>query len=175
MTPERRRSFAITNVLALAMLVGCDKPALNEPGRVSEPTGRFSLVVPSGWAWKEIPGFKYKFVIGPARDGFAPNINFIEEDFKGSVEEYATASLGFVSAQMPGARILGREPIATSGGLNGVRAVCENQQNGIQLRQTWYFLGDSTRRFVITCSALATGGEALDPVFETTLKTFRFD
>jgi len=30
-------------------------------------------------------------------------------------------------------------------------------------------------KFTITCTALAEGGEKLDPIFETCMKTFRFD
>src|SRR5262249_42430659 len=42
------------------------------------------------------------------------------------------------------------------------------------LRQNFYFFDKGKTKFVVTCTALAEGGEKLDPVFEGSRKTFRF-
>jgi hypothetical protein len=52
--------------------------------------------------------------------------------------------------------------------------VTENQINGVWLRQTFYFFQNGPNMLVVTCSAEAnTAGEALDPLFRASLRTFR--
>ena len=49
----------------------------------------------------------------------------------------------------------------------------ENKQAGQSLRQTFCFFGNSTRKYVVTCTALSKGGESLDGLFAQSMKTFR--
>ncbi len=54
--------------------------------------------------------------------------------------------------------------------------VIQSDQNGTLLRQAFYFFaGTGDNKFVVTCSALASGGEEIDEVFEASLKTFVLD
>jgi len=41
------------------------------------------------------------------------------------------------------------------------------------LRQTFFFIGSGKRKYVVTCTALADGGEEFDAVFSESIKTFR--
>jgi hypothetical protein len=72
-------------------------------------------------------------------------------------------------------RELSQGEFTTAEGLRGARATFEHERDGRALRQTYYFFGKGARKFVVTCSALAGSGERLDPVFEASMKTFRFD
>ncbi len=76
---------------------------------------------------------------------------------------------------MPKFRLLQKAPFSTAEGLAGVKLVTENEQQTRRLRQSFFFFGNGERKFVITGSAPVDGGEALDPVFDTCMKTFRFE
>src|SRR5439155_16416633 len=63
----------------------------------------------------------------------------------------------------------------TAAGIECLRVKFENEQNGFTFRQTQYFFANGNSKLVVTCTALAKGGESLDPVFEASMKTFRLN
>src|SRR5262245_10093979 len=150
-----RRILALVVLLSLHALPGCSRNTGNK---------EFSLDPPAGWSKQEVPGLKYPVWAGPAADGFAPNINVVDEAFSGSLEEYTEGNLRTVARVFEGFRLLGKEPFETNSGLKGMRATVENVQQGRRLRQTFYFFGDGSKYYVVTCSQLASG-ENLDEVF----------
>jgi hypothetical protein len=49
----------------------------------------------------EFPGLEYKAHRGPENDGFAANINLVEEGFAGSLDRYVKGNLETMNRLMP--------------------------------------------------------------------------
>ena len=162
-----KHPLLMTTIVFLGTLTaGCGHGTLSD----------FSFTPPEGWEFRDpLPGMKFKAAIGPARAGFASNINVVDEAFNGSLAAYAEGNLTAIQKAFKNFRLLKQETFTTTNGEPAVRMVTENEQNGRQLRQTFYFFGKGNTKFVVTCTTLAEGGEKLDPVFEASMKTFRFD
>jgi len=123
---------------------------------------------------------KFKAMIGPSAAGFAPNICTVDELFSGSLDAYVKGNLAAfqeASRKFPSRKFHLAQPddFKTTAGEQGARLVTESENQGRLLRQTFYFFGKRDTKFVITCSTLAEGGDKLDSVFETSIKTFRFE
>lgn len=123
----------------------------------------------------EFPGVKYRVVFGPRSDGFAPNINVVDEDFLGSLSDYVDANLNIMRTVFARFTILSRERFLTEDGVAGEKVVTENVQQDKELRQTFFFLTSGSKKFVVTCSSLSKDGKAFDQTFEKSLESFRFD
>jgi hypothetical protein len=175
-----RYAIAVAPALLLASLAaGCAHKGSAEQGeearRHTETTGGFSFVPPSGWDTRAFPGLKFKIAVGPAAGGFAPNINVVDESAGVSLEAYVKGNLATMPQLLKQFRLVKQDSFKTAAGMAGMRVITENQQEDKLLRQTFYFFSKGDTKFVVTCSALAEGGERLDPVFEASMKTFRFD
>ena len=72
-------------------------------------------------------------------------------------------------------RIIEQVEFKTTAGLPGRRLVIESEQNDKLLRFSFYFFGTGGMKYVVTCTALAYGGEKLDTVFAESMKTFRIE
>ena len=141
--------------------------------RHSEQAGGFSLQAPKGWQFRELPGMKYQFAVGPASNSFSPNINVVDEVYEGSLKSYVDTNENAVNRIFEQFTLIKRDDFVTTRGIRGERLVTTSLQQKNLLRQTFYFLpGANGKYFVVTCSALAAGGEALDPVFEESIITF---
>src|SRR5882672_3527451 len=86
-----RPSFIVTCFALLGLAAGTSV-GNEKPARHVEKVGGYSFVPPKDWTIKEFPGLKYKVAVGPAANGFAPNINFADEAFKGSLSDYVGAN-----------------------------------------------------------------------------------
>ena len=173
------RSFA-TMVRLVAMVFplvasGAWAAQPQEGRRHTEKAGGFSFVVPEGWTVRDFPGLKYKIVVGPARDGFAANMNVVDEAFRGSIDDYLKATLASMKQVFKDVQIEENGPFETKSGSKGGRIVAKTHQGERFLRQTFYCFGDGATMYVVTCSALAEGGKELDPLFERAMKTFRLE
>ena len=164
-----RIASVIAFLLALTAVVGCNT---RKPGALNEEAGGFSYDPPAGWAIKEMPGLKYRIAAGPASGGFAPNINVVDAPSPGSLDAFADGNVE-EAKRILRAQVLVREPFTTASGEKAVRAVLVSQQLGFSLRQTFYIFGSPSHKYVVTCSALANGGEALDATFAASMKTFQ--
>jgi hypothetical protein len=154
------------------------EPPADQAGDVrrhTEAAGGFSFVPPEGWAIRPFPGAKFKTAVGPAAAGFAPNINVVDESFSGSLDAYVKGNLDSMQRVFKQFRLLKQEEFKTSQGLQAARVIAENELNGRVLRNTYYFFPNGDTKFVVTCTALAEGGDKFDPVFEGSMHTFRFD
>jgi hypothetical protein len=146
--------------------------------RYVEPVGGFSFNVPSDWMIEEIPGQKYRMVFAPAVDGFAPNINVVDEPSLGSIDGYVTARLRglpkrFESASGKEFKTLTQTDFITKFGQRGIRIVTQMEINGRVLRQAEYFFqGREGRVLVVICTVPAYGGEAYEKMFDESMKTF---
>lgn len=57
-------------------------------GKTYAPSdGAFSIVMPEGWNDREVAGLMYHAILGPTSSAFAPNLNFVDEAFAGSLQE----------------------------------------------------------------------------------------
>jgi len=144
--------------------------------RHHETAGGFSFCPPPGWTIKSFPGMKYSIAAGPAAKGFAPNINVVDETAGMSLSAYVDANKKMLAKAFKDYKEVGKREFKTATGLKGARLITQSDQNGTQLRQTFYFFaGTGDKKFVVTCSTLASGGEEIDEVFESSLKTFVLD
>jgi hypothetical protein len=161
------------SLLALVMLMACAGCKGNPPRENYEKAGGFSYDPPPGWETADFPGMKYKISRGTPQNGFTPNINVVDEQFSGSLSDYVDLNVENIKKVFQGSNIIKREDIQTEDAQPGVKLVVQDQQMGKRLRQTFYFFSNGSRKYVATCSAPADGGEALDTLFETSMKTFR--
>jgi hypothetical protein len=143
------------------------------PRAAYEKAGCFSYDPPQGWRVLEFGGLKYRISAGPSENEFAPNINVVDERFSGSLREYVDLNLQTLNKTFIDFKLVRREDFQTDDGLAAVRLVCEDTQQGKRLRQTFCFFGKSSRKYVVTCTAIADGGEKLDDLFAQSMKTFR--
>jgi hypothetical protein len=156
--------------LALLLLSGKSFPQ-TDPSRYIAADGMFSFSIPSGWILREIPGRKYKAAFGQPIQGFAPNINVVDEAFSGPLNVYVDENLkvlgpAYETLGYRNFKVLSREVFTTSSRESGVRVVTQCEVNGKGMRQTFYFFdGKDGRKLVVTCTTIAEGGEEYDPVF----------
>lgn len=147
--------------------------ALASGTELGEPGGGFAFTVPDGWQVREFPGLKYKIAHTAPTNGFAPNLNVLDEQFPGSIEDYAAANLKTLARVFAEFRNLGQSPFVTNAGLKGVRLVTQARQQKFLLRQIYYFLpGKGDKKYVVTFSALLEDGAKYDPVVDASVKTF---
>jgi hypothetical protein len=108
------KAAIISSIVILLSLVGFAQ----ELGEIySEPAGGFRYVMPKGWTTAELPGMKFKVVIGFRADDFTPNINVVDESFSGSVEDYANANLKQIEVIFQDFKNLGKNVFITNSGL----------------------------------------------------------
>jgi hypothetical protein len=141
-----------------------------------EKEGGFSYRPPEGWQVGPFPGLEFMAVTGPASDGFAANINFADEDFQGSVEEYADADMKMVQFVFKDLKVLGRETFKTDQGKTAVKITTQSEQSGKMLRQIFFFFeGPAGKKLAAICSSSAKDGEILDGLFDASMKTLDFE
>jgi hypothetical protein len=154
--------FALIFVCAAA--VGAAETRLTEEA--------FSYAVPEGFKVMTVPGLKYKVAAGPAKDGFAVNLNVVDESFNGTIEQYADGNERAL-AKFPAFRKVSRTAFKTNSGAAGVKMVYGNTQNGTQLHQVMYLLGGKgSTKYVLTGSSLAADGKKYDADFDASAKSF---
>ena len=169
----KKSLFAVSLTILMLVSIFCSGCSSNQPRKHYEKSGGFSYDPPDGWQIVEFPGLKYRISHGPAENGFAPNINVVDEIFDGTLEAYVQANQDNMEKIFKNISILTSEKFLTEDGSQAIRLITKNEQQGTILRQTFYFFGSSKRKYVATCSALADGGESLDSVFAKSMRAFR--
>lgn len=155
---------------ASLIFVGCGGKT---PRQHYEKAGAFSYDPPPGWQVIEFPGLKYRISHGPRENEFSPNINVVDEAFSGTLAGYVDANLQNMEKLFVNLKVLSRADFRTQDNEAAVKVVTENEQQGRMLRQTFFFIGSGNRKYVVTCTALADGGDKLDAVFAGSVETFR--
>jgi hypothetical protein len=149
--------------------------ATGESGRLTEEEGGFSFVPPEGWAIIEIPGLKFRTAAGPSSDGFAPNINIVDEPFGGSLDEYSEINITTMEQVFEDFDLISEEDFETDDGERAVRIAGENVQQGDTLRQTYYLFDAGDTKLVVTCSRLADAQEEADAACDESMETFQIE
>ena len=171
------RSLVVFLIVALVFF-GCattGKMAKEEKGRFYERTGGFSIMIPDAWEVQEIPGLKYKALVGPADNDFTPNINFVDETFDGSTDVYVSAVITQLKNLFDeNIEILQRDSFVTSKNLSGEKVVFNTVQYGLQFRQILYCFPGNGIKIIATCTAAGKSGEAFAEMFDRTLATFEW-
>ncbi|MDP6635937.1 MAG: hypothetical protein QGG42_13640, partial [Phycisphaerae bacterium] len=73
---------------------------------------------------------KYRIARGPVSNGFAPNINVVEEAANVALSEYVEGNIKAIKKQFVGLKILTRDQILTFDNQPSERVVTENIQPG---------------------------------------------
>jgi len=159
-----RRFTGLLLFLGVGLLAtGCEKFK-------GEPT----LTPPSGWKEASFPPAK-KVWVGPPANGFAPNINIVEEAYGGSLDKYVEGSIATAQKTLTNFQQLGKSDFTSTAGVKAVKLVSNNEQGGRMLRQTFYFFDNGPKKYIVTCTCLLPDGDRLAPTFEEAMKTFRFE
>jgi hypothetical protein len=168
-----QRGAIMTQAKALLvglMLVG--SLAFGQGNRVTERAGGFSYVVPRGWTAKAISGYKYQFVFAPVAQKFASNINFVDEAFSGSLQDYVVGNKAAMKKAFKKYQLLAEARASTANAGNAAKLAILNEQNGQVLSQIFYFVEAKTKKFVITCTTLPAQRAALEPQCDALVASF---
>jgi hypothetical protein len=161
------------SLLILVLILGSLVNA--QTNRVLEKTSGFSYLLPAGWVSKTIPGYQHKFALAPASQGFAPNVNFVFEDFAGSLPDYVTASKNSLKKVFKSFKILFETRASTKNAGEAIKLGLQNEQQGKLLFQAFYFVDAKTKKFVITCTTLPSQRAKLEPECDALVKTFSLE
>lgn len=172
-TPTATPTITLTATLTATLTQTPNQVELGQ--RYIESAGGFSYIPPTGWEIVEFPGMKYKIAHGVATGNFAPNLNFVDEAYSGSLDSYVDASVSSITQVVPDATIVNLEGITTNDGQRCLKVIIEDTQSGIKLNQVFYFLDAGTRKFVATYSRLANSGQENDVLVDQSMKTFRVE
>ena len=155
----------------VCLAVGCGS---DEAPRHQETEGGYSIVPPEGWQVREMPGLKYKILVGPPADDFAPNINIVDERFDGDLDDYMLENFASLKLKFAGFEQVGGNDVRLDDGRRAVKMVIRHTQFGTPLEQTFYFVaGSGDTKYVLTCSKRADDAREWDGIFEASVRTFR--
>lgn len=159
--------------LALAVTLPL-APALAQGTRLSEPAGRFSYVVPAGWRIRPFPGLKYKVCYTTPANGFAPNINTVDEVTPMAMGPYMQLSISHMKLAYTKLHILGQKPFVTASGIHGIRMATDGVVGDKHMHQVFYvFPGANNRKYVLTASSLASDRGKYDAATDASMRTFK--
>jgi hypothetical protein len=161
-----------TQIVGSSQATSISEPTANLT-RHYEQAGGFSFVAPSGWQGKDMPGMKFKAWVGQPENDFAPNIVVVDEQFDGSLNDYANENIKSAKVVFQKMAVIKRENFQTHEGKGAIFIVTQNRQQGMELRQSFFFFGNGNQKYVVTCSALKQGGATLDELFLKSMQTFR--
>ncbi len=164
-----RHSSLMILVLTLGAVVNA------QTNRVLEKASGFSYLLPAGWVSKTIPGYQHKFAMAPASQGFAPNVNFVFEDFAGSLEDYVKANKASLQKVFQNFKVLFETRVPTKNAGEAIKLGLQNEQQGKLLFQAFYFVDAKTKKFVITCTTLPSQRAKLEPDCDALVKSFTLE
>ena len=196
----RGKSSLWVAIALVAVLVTSCKKSL-PPRAHHEQLGYFSYEPPLGWTEKSVPGFEFKYMIGPEINGYAPNINVVKERFRGTPRTYlqfGKKSLQSVFGEK--IKFISESEFTTEDGIKGVKLTSLlTHQNNQEFReqverakvpkefneyvksnnfapqkvlQSAYILGNGRDMYTITCSWGEKEGD-LGPTFDGVVRSFR--
>jgi hypothetical protein len=172
----KKINYLVFFVIAFGFL-GCatNSNSTPEEGRLYEKSGGFSILIPESWQVAEMPGLKYKVLIGQRENNFTPNITLADEAFGGDLNFYVDASIEQLKKLFgENIEIKERSDFVTIKNLKGKKLVINSVQFDKHIRQIMYFLPGNGKKIVASCTVLAEAGETYDELFDKTMKTFEW-
>ena len=174
---KKTRSFLLAAgiVLAMAFTFSCSSDdGNNEPKPYVN--AEFSVVPPESWQVVDYPGLKYKVFMGPRENGATPNINFADEIYNGSLDDYVDLNVEALKKYLGDVEIIYRGSFVTLKNLESKKIIAITEQQGYLLRQSLYFFpGENGLKMAVACTALASSGEKYDRIFDDSMKTFEWN
>lgn len=166
---SKNRSWLILLVAVFALPVQAAE-------RHHEAQGGFSYEIPAQWEVREYPGLKYQILFTQPVDNFAPNVNFVDEDYAGDLDTYADANLPVLEKVISGFKLISRGSGKTRQGreYRSLRFI-QTTQSG-ELTQISYFLKlKKDRKLVVTCTTPSSQASRFDKVFSRVIASIRID
>jgi len=170
-------STAICLAITFTMFFACSSDSPSGPSGSSSAyeNDEFSVVPPKSWQVTNYSGLKYKIFIGQRENNFTPNINFIDEVYNGSLDDYVDLTIKSLKAYISNVEIIYQNSFVTDDNLESRKIIAITEQQGYLLRQSQYiFPGKNGLKMVATCTALASSGEMYDIIFDNSMKTFKW-
>lgn len=144
--------------------------------RVVETTGGFSYIPAKGWTVQEFPGMKFKVVQFPPSNGFASNLNFVDEKSPSTLEEYADRNIASLTQLLPGFQLLDRIETKTSAGVPMVKIRSHSHLMERDLFQVFYLLETSPgNKLIITGSSLREFASRDEPAFDAMVSSVEIE
>ena len=146
----------------------------DDQGATVSVDGLFTYQAPPGWEIKEVGPSKLKVAVGPAKGGFGPNINVVNEDYDGALEKYVEASKAQLQKTdtFKNLTVVSETPFTAANGARGVRLLITDTVGSTDLQQIFYFFDATKGKLVVTATCLAATGESFTPLFDASMKTF---
>lgn len=173
--PSRFLSAAALCVLTIGLTCPLSVAPVSAQGaRLAEPAGGFSYQPPAGWHIRTFPGLKYKICYTTPANGFAPNINTVDEVAPVPMGPYMQASIAQMKRAYANLHVVSQKPFVTASGIQGARLVTDGVAAGKHMHQVFYvFPGTNNRKYVLTASSLASDHGKYDAATDQAMKTFK--
>ena len=148
---------------------------VREEGRFYEKSGGFSILLPEAWQVGEMPGLKYKVLIGQTENDFTQNIAFVDEAFGGDLTFYVNAAIGQLENLLgENFELTKRDDFVTLKNVKGEKLVTNTFQYNRHIRQIIYCFPGKGIKMLVTCSVSAESGETYDDFFDRIMETFEW-
>lgn len=178
-----KKILPVVALLTVAFTLACraQEGAQATCKRHAEPEGGFSFCPPEGWEMAQDSRLKFKTAVGPYSDGHTPNISVIKVNSPEPLGEFVSVAIQHypASAERLGAeyiKMLGRSEFTTHSKQKGIKLAFLSESRGLLLRTIQYFFsGKGDDKFLITCTALEKGIEALGPFCDRSIETLQID
>ena len=170
--------------LCLVFLLGAGCGGQSKPSATAPPLssaayraeGLCAFEVPDGWNIQEFPGLKHRIVAGQPSNGFAPNLNVVDENNSMSLKDYLAGNQATLQKVMSGYTEDSAAEFSTAGGLPAYRLSYSAQQQNRSLHLVQYlFDGKPGKKIVVTFTRLASQDAGLDALVDGKLKSFRLE
>lgn len=146
----------------------------NATKEVKETAGGFSYLIPADWSIGKIDGMDYQMARDKAVNGFAPNINVLQEKNSYTFDEYYKINIKDLKDFSSDYKEISTEEFITDSGLKGKKHVCSDKQVGKNIMHAYYFFEKKDKtKIIITGSALADDRGKYLPVFDSIAKSFK--
>jgi hypothetical protein len=162
-----------SSVLILALILGA--VVIAQTNRVLEKSGGFTYLLPQGWTVKAVPGFQFKFAFAPRVQDFTSNVNFIPEAFAGSLPDYVAANKVALQKAFKNFKLLAETRVNTKNAGEAPKLAIQDEQQGRELYQAFYFVDAKTKKIVITCTTLPDQRAKLEPQCDALVQSFTLE
>lgn len=158
----------------ILLIVWARSPGVALAEKVVEEKGGFSYSLPDGWRSEEFAGADFRVAIGPAHDGFRPNVNIAKGTRAGmSLGFNVRLYLATAKKRHPEFNLLKMAPALTADFQPSVVVVFEHKEGDKLLRFTLAFIdGIGDERYLLTFTTLPNRTKELEATITTFIQSF---